>query len=51
MYKIFTDTIIVTYSLLVLSPTFKVLPQDVSRTFTLCMLCENSIHEFIRDSE
>ena len=24
--------------------TFKVLPQDVSRTFTLCMLCEHSIH-------
>ena len=36
------------YSLLVLSKTFKVLPQDVSRTFTLCMLSEHSVHNLIK---
>ena len=32
---LFTDIIIMMYSLLVLSQTFKVLPQDENRTFTL----------------
>ena len=34
------------YSLLLLSETMKVLSQDVTRSFTLCMLCEHSIHKF-----
>ena len=38
------------YSLFVLSQTFKVLPQHVSRTFALRMLCKRSIHKFNQES-